>query len=96
MLSACYVSCIYSNSLKTSFYHESKYYEPKEQSDLGPYCLQYRLPVQKMQKTKKKIHRKQEQAMAGHLQIVRKAARSSAISEKIFCFLCGRKSKYIR
>ena len=43
MLSAYYVSCIYSNALQKIFYHGSKHNEPDhrrlmEQSDLGPYC----------------------------------------------------------
>ena len=47
--SAFYVCCIYSSSLQTRFYHEGKYYGPRsdcflEQSDLGPWCLQHRLP----------------------------------------------------
>ena len=44
MLSAFYVSCIYSSALKARFYHGSKHYEQWEQSGLGPYCLQYRQP----------------------------------------------------
>ena len=46
MLSVFYVCWIYSCILQTRFFHGSKQYEPRseEQSDLGPYCLQYRLP----------------------------------------------------
>ena len=49
-MSAFYVCCTYSSALQTRFYHGSKQYEPssdcfqREQSDLGPYCLQCRLP----------------------------------------------------
>ena len=51
---------IYSGAPQTRFYHGSKQYEPRsdcflmEQSDLDPYCLQYRLP--------KNISRQEEQA----------------------------------
>ena len=53
MLSAFYVCCIYSGALLTRLHHGSKYLftmNPDqtalllEQTDLGPYCLQYRLP----------------------------------------------------
>ena len=44
LLTFHYVCCIYSSALKASFYHGSKHNEQWEQSDLGPYCLQYRLP----------------------------------------------------
>ena len=47
LLSAFYVCCIIlqSSALHTRFYRGSKHYEPWEQSDPGPYCLQYRLPM---------------------------------------------------
>ena len=46
MSSAFYVCCIYSSALQIRSYHGSKHYDPDqtaplEQSDLGPYCLQY-------------------------------------------------------
>ena len=50
MLSAFYVRCINSSSFQTRFIMEGK---PYEQSDLGPYGLQYRLP--------KNIGRREEQ-----------------------------------
>ena len=42
-----YVCCIYPSAPQTIFFNESKQYESLsdwEQSDLGPYCLQYMLP----------------------------------------------------
>ena len=48
-MSAFYACCMFSGALQMKFYHGSKHYEPRsdcslwEQSDLGPYCLQYRL-----------------------------------------------------
>ena len=54
-MSAFYICCIYSNALQTKFENGIKHYEPrpkgvfvllKEQSDLGPYCLQFKLGVQ--------------------------------------------------
>ena len=48
MLSAFYVCCIYLNAHQATFDLGSKHYEPwsdcSEQSDLCPYCLQYRIP----------------------------------------------------
>ena len=49
MSPAVYVCCIYSNALQSNFFMEENNINPdqtapKEQSDLGPYCLQYRLP----------------------------------------------------
>ena len=46
MSAAYYVCCIYSNDLLTNFVMEANTMNPdqtapKEQSDLGPYCLQY-------------------------------------------------------
>ena len=54
MLSAFYICCIYKCTLDKIFYG-SKQYEPwpREQPDVGPYCLQYRLP--------KNINRQEEQ-----------------------------------
>ena len=42
MLSAFYVCCIYSSALQTTLCTLIRMF-PWEQSDLGPYCLQYRL-----------------------------------------------------
>ena len=47
ILSAFYICCIFSNSLQTRFFNmEANNINPEswEQSDLGPYFLQYRLP----------------------------------------------------
>ena len=41
---AFYVYCIYSSALQTRFFQGSKPMNQNEQSDSGPYCLQYRLP----------------------------------------------------
>ena len=48
-MSAFYVCCIYSSALQTEFYYEAEAntINPDpfwEQSNLGPYCLQYRRP----------------------------------------------------
>ena len=48
-LSALYVCCKYSNAFRLNFLMEANTMNPDqtapwEQSDLGPYCLQYRLP----------------------------------------------------
>ena len=49
MLSAYCDCCIYSNALQSQFNTEENTMNPvqttpKEQSDMGPYCLQYRSP----------------------------------------------------
>ena len=56
--SAVYVCYMFSSSLPTRFFVDANNMNPdqtapKEQSDLGPYCLQYRLP--------KNINRQEEQ-----------------------------------
>ena len=48
-MTAYYICCIYLDALQTTVVNGIKHYGllirllPKEQSDLGPYCLQYRL-----------------------------------------------------
>ena len=44
--SSFHVCCIYSSAFQTGFYKNMNPVQtaPREQSDLGPYCLQYRLP----------------------------------------------------
>ena len=48
MLSAYTICCIYSNALQNTFTKVKSTMDPDrtvlEQSDQGPYCLQYRLP----------------------------------------------------
>ena len=59
MLSAFDVCCIYLSSHQTSFCFESNNVNPDqtapkgEQSDLGPYCLKYRLPKNKSRRVEK-------------------------------------------
>ena len=46
MSSAYYCCCIYTNVLQNTFFGEANKMNPDQtvgQSDLGPYCLQYRL-----------------------------------------------------
>ena len=60
MLSASYVNCIHSRALQTRFLMEENNINPAwEQSDLGPYWFQYRLPknIRELQTTTVETHR---------------------------------------